>query len=87
MAPEHTTDAKVLQALVAAYNAISTGAGDTPETWCPRLAAHGDAAAAPYLWAGGFLLATERKTEPPYKFMMGHLFNQHSVTLAYLTPA
>lgn len=27
--------------------------------WRPRLVAHGDAAAAPYLWTGGFLLGTE----------------------------
>lgn len=59
MAPEHTAEAKALQSLVAAYNKISSGLGDTPETWRPRLAAHGDAAAAPYLWAGGFLLGTK----------------------------
>ncbi|MEB3422105.1 UPF0149 family protein [Salipiger marinus] len=59
MAPEHTTEAKALQSLVAAYNTISSGLGDTPEIWRPRLAARGDAAHAPYLWASGFLLATK----------------------------
>lgn len=59
MAPEHTTEAKALQSLVAAYNTISSGLGDTPGTWRPRLVAHGGAAAAPNLWAGGFLLGTK----------------------------
>lgn len=59
MAPEHTTEAKALQSLVANYNAISSDLGDRPETWRPRLAAHSDAPPAPHLWAGGFLLATK----------------------------
>ncbi len=59
MALEHTTEAQALQSLVAAYNAISSGLGDTPETWRPRLTAHGDPASAPYLSAGGFLLGTK----------------------------
>lgn len=59
MAPEPTTEAKALHSLVAAYNTISSGLGNTPETRRPRLAAHGDAGAAPYQWGGGFLLGTK----------------------------
>lgn len=59
MAPEETVEARALQTLVAAYNAISTGLAETPDAWRPRLAPRGDGAFDPFFWWTGFLAGTE----------------------------
>lgn len=59
MASEEATEAKALQSLVAAYNAISSALGDTPETWRPRLRPRGDGTFDPFFWSTGFLLGTQ----------------------------
>ncbi len=59
MASEETIEAKGLQTLVAAYNAISTSLAETPDTWRPRLARRGDGTFDPFFWCTGFLTGTD----------------------------
>jgi uncharacterized protein len=59
MASEEAIEARALQTLVAAYNAISTSLAETPDSWRPRLAPQGDGTFDPFFWWTGFLTGTD----------------------------
>lgn len=59
MAPEETVEARALQTLVAAYNAISTGLAEAPDAWHPRLTPRDDGTFDPLFWWTGFLAGTD----------------------------
>ncbi|RWF76656.1 MAG: hypothetical protein EOS26_11685 [Mesorhizobium sp.] len=57
-----TTEALAVQTLVANYNRISTGLGETLETWRPRFARRNDGSFDTFHWSTAFLLATGNAT-------------------------
>ncbi|WP_287340116.1 UPF0149 family protein [Mesorhizobium sp.] len=72
MALEGTTEALAVQTLVANYNRISTGLGETPETWRPRFARRNDGSFDPFHWSTAFLLATGYATRLWRPVLRGH---------------
>lgn len=59
MAPEDTVEARALQNLASAYNAISTSLAETPDDWRPGLAPRDDGTFYPLFWWIGFLAGTD----------------------------